>query len=451
MLECEHSSTVSQRKCDADDNKLHKQFANFSLANNRIKMRSADEDVQPSFQAPAPSLWKGMSESIKPDPLLAITPEKPLSMTKSYRNPLLLTKVSSNDSKCVSGKNPLVHGFLVRNDARKGKQRVHFAPDTRTSPPSNNIAESNESGDGNDHSDSSESVPQNFSSVKDKLYQPGCYMDIDCKRDFSNMDTQTKEDIVNKRYESGENGPVSDEYLDYFKKHNSHLNQDKSIVAKVIKHKPSLYSNSTFDLVNTAPDSEVRHLPINIEEKTDRTRFAKTKHHSTSPQENHITSYFSQSKSIPYFLDRTSPVSSRNSSASDVPSDNFSDTNRKLDAVHGGQHFVISPANERPQIPVNVLRETQNSSPSQDYVFPFKEYHEQDSYSSTQHPLARPEFNSVLKLSEDLKIAKLKTTDTWGAITKKLKDSEKTRTEIQEKVIVINCIVCINVLYCACI
>ena len=113
---------------------------------------------------------------------------------------------------------------------------------------------------------------------------------------------------------------------------------------------------------------------------------------------------------------------------------------------------MTSHGDEKPQTAVKVIREAPRRPKLDNYVFPFSDDDEvrKEYDSNFENPLARPEFNSALKISEELKSAKDKRPDTWGAVSQTLKNSERQRTQIQEKVIsylILLCFVSASVIY----
>ncbi|ESO95653.1 hypothetical protein LOTGIDRAFT_231887 [Lottia gigantea] len=79
---------------------------------------------------------------------------------------------------------------------------------------------------------------------------------------------------------------------------------------------------------------------------------------------------------------------------------------------------------------VIVTREYENRSTPNTYQFPFV-----DTASSreSEHVLARPEYNTTLKISEELKDLKASKPKVAQTLKQKLKSSEETRTDINEK------------------
>ena len=384
------------------------------------------EDVEPFGRPPAPSAFRAPAilSSFQPDPLLLVTPEKSLG----------LARLAKNNS--AAGQLPMSSNG---DAAQRGRPRVRFAPGTRTSPPSKS-ANTVSIDDGTGGSDE-DCVPRSFSAVSQKLYQPGLYADneqeVGVKVPAPSACAPLSGTAPPKRYsvETRGNSTVYvplDRSAQKITSEYSQVQQSKPVTAKIIRHKP-VTVHCSHDTEACESDTEIKEV-FRHSSPTRKSPKSPVRSASISP----VHSQGSSRRSSP----ASSPIRHRSSP---------SRSSGQLTPV-GGPQYVTSHGDEKPQTAVKVIREAPRRPKLDNYVFPFNDDDEarKEYDSNFENPLARPEFNSALKISEELKSAKDKRPDTWGAVSQTLKNSERQRTQIQEKVIsylILLCFVSASVIY----
>lgn len=376
------------------------------------------EDLEPLDSVPAPSCLHAtdLIRRFEPDPLLAVTPEKSLGLSKMSKTATADTNQSNSADQELDGRSD---GY------RKAKQRVRFAPDICTSPPSRTMSAENES---NMHgSVDDDSVPRSYASLSEKLYQPGLYADSDSDGDFSYGEGElsgTKSAQLDKkasqpRYtvETCDNKTLYVPFPGYSFSAGSQKTDAgrKSSTAKIIKHRnTSSEAKLCEDWENLAPDTEIKEM---FESAGQDGRIQRHDCGFSSTPPKHPKNATAGRNMSPK-RGRNSPVG-RGSSSSPARRSPHHSLDREQDRF---------PA-------VTIVREAPRQPSPQHYHFPFSAEDENGSEydPDLEHPFARPEFNSALKISEDLKSVKERQPDTWGAVSKTLQTSNKKRTQIQEK------------------
>ena len=396
---------------NTDATSLKQRYSSWSDANTGLFSTHSD-DPQPFRTAPAPATFHSphILSQFGPDPLLAITPEKNLGLASLQK-----TRAYAEN----------------RPASPKSRQRVRFAPGTRTSPSEKNVSSdsvergadlSSGKGDfGVKGHDDSDSQPRSFSFVSQKLYEPGRYSDGDSKLSVeespgasalvssaSAPKNSVKSTGKSAAYTCVPLGQASGGSVD---------TSSIDVKAKVIRHTPSSsYPSTVTDDIISASDSDVTQNPPRVK---------LTKHSSATK-----TSTSTRSRS-PARPSSRSPGRGRSSRpvSPGVSSRSPSRSPGRLTPTESVDYSTLLEDDD-PTPPVMVIREAPRQPELGGYVFPFEE----KVYDSSENPLARPEFNSTLKISEELKCVKGKRPDTWQAVNQRLKSSNQKRTEIQEKV-----------------
>ncbi|XP_076472725.1 uncharacterized protein LOC143302092 [Babylonia areolata] len=401
---------------------LKQPFSSWTETPTDIFKQQADGDAQPVSKAPAPSVFHtpDILSRFKPDPLLAITPEKSLGRTQA--------EDTGKDHGCGEGE-------------RKGRQRVRFAPGTRTSPPSKmsvtepgnkeNVTTCEGIG-GTDNvskaaaaEEEEEWMPRSFSAISQKLYRPGRYTDGDDGRDSKLSGSKSPVSSAPQRSTAGTQGSkTAHTSVDHCVKsitseYSSSHHHKKPITAKIVRHKPA----KAYDACDEEVSSMELMKAFECSAGLDTLPKTPPRVHSTSP---------SHRRNSPHLPRKTSPTRCRPVPSGSPCSRSPSRSPSRLTPVKGLEFFTPE---EKSEPVVRVIREAPYQPKRSDYVFPFDDGQEekQDYDSSVENPLARPEFNSALKISEELKSVKGKRLDTWGAVSQKLKTCDRKRTEIQEK------------------
>ena len=382
------------------------------------------DDVEPFRRPPAPSAFHipAILSSFQPDPLLLVTPEKSLGLARLAGNK------SAAGQLPVSGDGDGVH---------KGRPRVRFAPGTRTSPPSKGTcSDSVNVGTGVCEEDCE---PRSFSAVSQKLYQPGLYADSEREADAKGPSPSTRALLLGtapgKRFNVDGRGnstmPV-DQSANKITSDYSQVQQSKAVTAKVIRHKPVTLCSS-HDTDTWESDTEIKEVfrhpsPVRSSSRSPACSA------SSSPVRSRVSSRQSSPSPSPS-RPRSSPAPSPSR-----PRRSPSGSPCRLTPV-GGPQYLTCHEDEKPQTAVKIIREAPHRPKLHSYVFPFNDSDEARlKYDSNlENPLARPEFNSALKISEELKSVKARRPEAWGTVSETLKNSEGKRTQIQEKVCLCCC------------
>ncbi|KAL8564958.1 hypothetical protein ACOMHN_019861 [Nucella lapillus] len=394
---------------------------------------AAESDAEPFRKAPAPKAFPSSEilSGFVPDPMLTVTPEKSLGER------LLRGQQVGKYGRTSGGGGGI---------ERKGRQRVWFAPDTRTSPPAKDSSAERDKkgfflGGGScisDNvskvmSDDEESMPRSFTAISNKLYRPGRYADHDDDKHSSSAPSKSTSGVsAPKRYTVETQGnktvyvPV-DHCAKNITSEYSDLQRNKAVTATIVRHKPiAAYEVS---------DDEDSRTELNqaFENSSSVTRHPRTPPRTPSPSlcrnSPHRSHSSSPSRRSPSARRSPSPVKSPNR----LGHSPCSSPDRRT-PVEGLEVFSPDPTSQSAPM-VQVIREAPYQPKRNEYVFPFVSGDEdkQGYDSSSENPLARPEFNSALKISQELKSVKGKQPDTWGAVSQKLKTCERKRTQIQEK------------------
>ena len=386
--------------------------------------------VEPVHRPPAPAAFDApaMLSSVRPDPLLLVTPERSLGHAR-------LAAHSSGP------------GELPASDAggaaRRGRTRVHFAPGTRTTPPRNANTDSADSSVGTGGCDE-DCVPRSFSTVGQKLYHPGLYADTErevgatvpalgacapASGAAARRCGVERRGGVERRATSAV--PVSTDRSAGITSEYCAARRGQPVAATVIKHRP-LHAHSSLDTEAWVSDRQARQV-FRSPSPARKTAAGPARSASASPTH----SQRSSARSSP----ATSPIRPRSSPAASP--------GRGSPIAVGGPQYLTSHGNHKHQTAVKVIREAPLRPKHDDYVFPFHSDSEgrREYDSNFENPLARPEFNSALKISEELKSARAKRPDTWATVSDTLSKSETKRTQIQEKVT--HCFILVISYYCA--
>ena len=405
-----------------DTTSLQHQFAPWSDTHAALFHGSKNmeiDDVEPFHRPPAPSAFHTPAtlSSFQPDPLLLVTPEKSLGLARLARN------------KSAAGQLPM---SCDGDTAHKGRPRVRFAPGTRTSPPSKrSYADSVHVGTGMSEEDCE---PRSFSAVSQKLYQPGLYADTEREADAKGPAPSTRALLSGtapgKRFTVDGRGnstvPV-DQSANKITSDYSQVQQSRAVTAKVIRHKPVTLCSSR-DTDTWESDTEIKEV-FRHPSPTRSSSRSPARSASSSPVRSRVSSRQSSPAPSPS-RPRSSPAPSPSR-----PRRSPSGSPGRLTPV-GGPQYLTCHEDEKPQTAVKIIREAPHCPKLHSYVFPFNDDDEaRVKYDSNlENPLARPEFNSALKISEELKSVKARRPDPWGTVSETLKNSEGKRTQIQEKV-----------------
>ena len=405
-----------------DTTSLQHQFAPWSDTHAALFHGSKNmeiDDVEPFHRPPAPSAFHtpAILSSFQPNPLLLVTPEKSLGLARLAGN------------KSAAGQLPMSGDG---DAAHKGRPRVRFAPGTRTSPPSKSAyADSVHVGTGMCEEDCE---PRSFSAVSQKLYQPGLYADTereaDAKGPAPSMRGLLSRTAPGKRFNVDGRGnstvPV-DQSANKITSDYSQVQQSRAVTAKVIRHKPVTLCSSR-DTDTWECDTEIKEV-FRHPSPTRSSSRSPTRSASSSPVRSRVLSRQSSPAPSP-----SRPQSSPAPSPS-RPRRSPSGSPGRLTPV-GGPQYLTCHEDEKPQTAVKIIREAPHHPKLHSYVFPFNDDDEaRVKYDSNlENPLARPEFNSALKISEDLKSVKARRPDAWGTVSETLNNSQGKRTQIQEKV-----------------
>ncbi|XP_070206618.1 uncharacterized protein [Littorina saxatilis] len=411
----------------------------------RLGHRDHDETLR---KPPAPSAFDEpeILSHLRPDPMLLVTPEKSLGLAALDRNNCSLTETEAS---------------RPGEEGRRGRQKVRFAPGTVTSPPSR-PGDGGRVGGGH-HDD--DSVPRSFSSLTQKLYQPARYADIDegrgahtpvssaCAPQPYSVETLGQSACAPQPYSVETLGQsavcvpmVKNTASDSCGQHGN-----KTAAGRVKRHKPAVAAgHSHGEGGGGASDTEVKET-LRHTSPSRRSPMVICRSHRTSPlrshqssphlaTRSHSTSPLRSHRSSPHLATR-SPSSSRSSPARSP--------GRLTPVTVSGPDLVFFTdlvITDQPDPPVRVVREAPLRPKLSDYVFPFRAEEggptdnplARPEFNSTvkmasDNPLARPEFNSTVKMGQELRAAKAKRSDTWGAVNNTLKTSHRKRTQIQEK------------------
>lgn len=411
-------SSLSVRQ-ETEDEKLLKQKMQklAGLDRKSDKIRDVDEDGEPSSRAPAPSRVQTKLGNIKPDPLLAITPEKGNALiscagNEDHTQDNTEEESGRKESKCLL-------------EAAKRKPRVRFAPGTRTSPPSKDSSSQDHlSSDSICKHDLDDRIDSKSEFVQDKPYHPAQYADSNKENDIVNKSLSAQ---TCQRYSAqvrGDDGAYALSGQADFKIDGMEdaVDAKKSVHAKVFRH--------TCSTVHSSKEDEQTAFDLEVKEFLEGTSKVKGQYQGKECVRGNSASPIEILESC--ISDRS--LSPQTLTYSRTPRSQSKSPDRCTPAVQGGSEFIVSRGHDRPQKNISVVREAPYRPPVRDYMYPFDSSNGKKEYqydSTLENPLAKPEFNSALKISENLKSVKNKQINTWGEVSKRLK---KKKHEIQEKV-----------------
>lgn len=388
------------------------------------------EDIEPLSRAPAPSACHN-PHSLTLDPLLTVTPEKSLGLA-------VLSKRKSAEGVKKTGEG-----------TRQSRPRVRFAPGTITSPPSSQPV----TGDSTaaspltaDH----KSMPRNAYAIANRLYQPGMYSEDGlCSKalgpsELSSGAGAPKQRTVEKNGNDTVSMPVDSTTRSIMSSYGDTHFGGKTVKPTVLRHT----SDNNLDIDSAGPDADIKRVFRHMSPSRSRSKENATCSAGGSRQSSQHASLTTSSLSARQKCSTlispsrqrpssSSPTCLNSSSGSRSPSPTQSPDKRHPGSCRSsfdGDVQLLSDDEVDTPAGVKVIREAPMRPKIHDYVFPFSAADQDTGYNSYfENPLARPEFNSALKINQELRNAKAKKPDAWGAVTETLNKNQQKRTQIQEK------------------